>query len=599
MNTLELLRYHYGYQSFRTCQEEAIHAILKDKRDVLLVLSTGGGKSLAFQLPAVLSQKITIVICPLLALSSDQMDSANNNNIEAASYDSSTSPQQKQYIHHQLAATDPQDTSLRLIYTTPESLSKPELKEALQEAHIQGKLCSFAIDEAHCASQWGHDFRPSYLGLIHLKTEFPCVPTIAVTATATADVRKSIIECLGLRNPLFLSSSLDRLNLKWQVKLKEALPVVLNDDDDDEEEEEEEAKEERNKASSNHNDKQQLQKAMLSDMILLLKKLYQSQQHNKGRGIIYCRLRETCDWLAGQLTNHDIEASVYHAGLGTEKRKKVQRDWINDDDNNDNNGSSGSFPLVVATVAFGMGIDCPDVRLVIHADPPTSLEGLYQEAGRAGRDGQPALCVMYASVEELQMVARLKGKNGGSDVGEYAHGSGCRRKALLGHFGEKNGVLSCKERNGEWRETEQQEPSSSSSSSSTKVEQCDVCEYGARSIAAQLTEIEDRVNRKKIMMMALTEAEQKEEEMKEMKEIGKPGKGRGENGGRIRAFIPFRTGKQLDSGGGGKKVVLPLPPTLGSTVTQEEDGNGGERQQMLVSLPVKRRRTAFVPPRRV
>jgi ATP-dependent DNA helicase RecQ len=593
MNTLELLRYHYGYQSFRPCQEEAINAIFKDKRDVLLVLSTGGGKSLAFQLPAVLSRKITIVICPLLALSSDSVDSANNNNIEAASYDSRTTPQLKQYIHHQLAATDPQDTSLRLLYTTPESLSKPELKEALREAHIQGKLCSFAIDEAHCASQWGHDFRPSYLDLIHLKTEFPDVPTIAVTATATADVRKSIIECLGLKNPLFLRGTLDRLNLKWQVKLKEALPVVLDDDD----EEEEESKEERMKASIDHNNKQQLQKAMLSDMILLLK-IYQSQQHNRGRGIIYCRLRETCDWLAGQLTNHDIEASVYHAGLDIEKRKKVQRDWTNDDDNNDNNGSNGSFPLVVATVAFGMGIDCPDVRLVIHADPPTSLEGLYQEAGRAGRDGKPALCLMYASVEELQMVARLKGKNGGSDVGEYAHGSGCRRKALLGHFGEKNGVLSCKERNGERGETGQQEPGRSRS---TKVEQCDVCVYGARSIAAQLTEIEDRVNRKKIIMVTLTKAEQKEEEMKETKENGKLGKGRGENGGRIRAFIPFRTGKQLDSGSGsGEKVAVPLASTLGSTVTgEEEDGNGGERQQMVVSLPAKRRRAAFVPPRRV
>lgn len=391
-----LLYEYWGYKNFRPLQLEAIKATIENQ-DCLLTLPTGGGKSITYQLPALYENKVTVVVSPLLALSRDQLQASLDRNIDASSWDGNTTERQRLTISRELLS-DPGECSLRLLYTTPESLATPKLRELLDAAYKAGNLLSFAIDEAHCVSQWGHDYRPSYLALKDLRRAYATIPFMAVTATATKKVRASIVTALDLQQPLELSGGLDRPNLQWQVRCKEALEGEGN---------------------------------AIQDVIQLLRS---PPITDSGRAIIYCRQRERCEWVARQLSGEGFDASAYHAGLSADRRARIQHKWSQAEPAVDEN-----IPIIVATIAFGMGIDIPDCRLVIHFDPPCSLEGLYQEAGRAGRDGNASVCILYTSSEELKSVVRLT-REAGTAVASYCHGSRCRRKTLLSHFGESSGA---------------------------------------------------------------------------------------------------------------------------------------------------------------
>ncbi|GMH36156.1 hypothetical protein BSKO_04024 [Bryopsis sp. KO-2023] len=385
------LQSFFGFENFRPFQKEAIEGTLS-KKDVLLVLPTGGGKSLTFQLPVLtLPNKFTVVICPLIALSKDQVNACLERDIDAELWNSEASEIQKKRIESEICSEEP---SLKLLYTTPESLWTPRLQKALQVAWEQGTLFSFAIDEAHCVSTWGHDFRPAYLGLSSLKENFKEIPIIALTATCTIEVQKSISEVLALKSPIIIKASFNRSNIAYQVRFKE----LIGDGS---------------------------KESALKDVADYIR------SQAGGNGIIYARLRKTCDWLASELGAMDIDATCYHAGKDMAVRNKVLSFF-----------QEGSVEVVVATIAFGMGIDKPDVRWVVHWDPPSSLEGFYQESGRAGRDGEPSESVMYVSQEELEKIKKLeRGVRAGavSEVASYAMNPRCRRKSVLEYFRERRG----------------------------------------------------------------------------------------------------------------------------------------------------------------
>eukprot|EP00887_Chlorella_sp_A99_P007094 scaffold2.g7094.t1 len=385
---------HYGWQSFR------------------------GGKSLCFQLPPAYREQVTVVVTPLLALARDQIAAANERGIEAAGWSSETSEAGRAAVARELQA-EPQDMSLRLLFTTPESLRTEALRELLGEAHKAGKLCSFAIDEAHCVSEWGHDFRPSYLCLGELRDEFPGVPFIAVTATATDAVQRSIIEALCLKNPACLLGGFNRPNIAYSVRYKE----TLGDGSD---------------------------AAALADL-----------EQRAESGIIFARLRKTCDWLSDQLNDAGVvECASYHAGKDSGQRGRIQADW-----------SDGGLSFVVATVAFGMGIDKVGTRRLLQF----AAGMLRDESGRAGRDGAPAISLLYASNRELQEAVKMeKGVRRGATaaVAGYIQQARCRRAALLGHFGEKRSS-GCSEGAGEAR--------------------CDVC-TDPQAVRSRLRLLESRVD---------------------------------------------------------------------------------------------------------
>ncbi|KAL4426260.1 hypothetical protein ABPG77_009875 [Micractinium sp. CCAP 211/92] len=386
-----VMRAHWGQAEFRPQQAEAVASTLAG-RDVLVILPTGGGKSLAFQLAPLYRNQITVVVTPLLALAKDQVNGCLERGIEAASWSSDTPEKVKAMLSRELLA-DPEDTTLRLLYTTPESLQMERLRELLKTAHEYGKLCSLAIDEAHCVSEWGHDFRPSYLTLGELRADFPGLPIIAATATATASVKQCICSLLRLRDPVVLHGSFNRPNIEYSVRFKE----LVGDGS---------------------------REAVLQDLLAFL------AQRRGQCGIVYARLRATCDWLAREIGNAEAAAAAaYHAGKDSEQRSRVQQGW-----------SEGAYDCVVATVAFGMGIDKSSVRYVVHFDPPASLEGFYQESGRGGRDGEPCLSLLYASNKELQDACKMeRGPRQGAvgAVAAYIQEPRCRRRALLSHFGEK------------------------------------------------------------------------------------------------------------------------------------------------------------------
>jgi len=377
-----ILEKYWGYSSFRPLQREAMDAVLAG-RDSLLVLPTGGGKSLCFQAPAIARDGLAIVVSPLISLMRDQVDTLVGNGVAAACYNSSMPSERKSEVSRGV-----RDGMYRLLYVAPERLVGDGGDGFL--SMLESKPVSFvAIDEAHCISQWGHDFRPEYRQLARLRERWPSVSLHAYTATATARVRKDIIAQLGLRDAAEMVGSFDRPNLVYRVLARSTL------------------------------------KAQVLEVL---------ERHRGQAGIIYCTSRKEVDNLSQWLNDTGWRARPYHAGLADEERHRNQDAFLNEE-----------VDLVVATVAFGMGIDRSDVRFVVHAGAPQSLEHYQQESGRAGRDGLEAECVLIASGADFLKWRVMLEKNGEMsearrgllrDIERYAASVGCRHKRLVGYFGE-------------------------------------------------------------------------------------------------------------------------------------------------------------------
>ena len=384
----DTLRKVFGFREFRPNQERIIRAIL-EKRDVFAVMPTGGGKSLCYQLPAVLMQGTCMVISPLISLMKDQVDGARANGIRAAFLNSSLLPDERDRVMQELLSN-----SLDLLYVAPERFTLDHFREMLGRVRISMAV----IDEAHCISEWGHDFRPDYLSLSDLVTLFPDLPVAAFTATATHLVQQDILDKLALRTPLIVRASFDRPNLFYDVHFKENTDLQL---------------------------------------VSLLKK-------NAGKaGIIYRTSRKSVDETAAMLKAKGFRALPYHAGLSDDNRKHHQEAFIRDE-----------VEVIVATIAFGMGIDKSNIRFVIHADLPKSIENYYQETGRAGRDGGTAQCTLLFAQGDISKLRyfidamtdepeRKKALAALSKVISFAATSVCRRRSLLDYFGEHYPLENC------------------------------------------------------------------------------------------------------------------------------------------------------------
>jgi ATP-dependent DNA helicase RecQ len=375
------LKKHFGYDEFRPLQKEIIERVLA-KEDCLVLMPTGGGKSLCFQLPTLLQDGLTVVISPLISLMKDQVDALNTNGINAAYINSSLSADEIADIIIKV-----QTGAVKLLYIAPERLSVPNFQRLLHTLPIG----LFAIDEAHCISEWGHDFRPDYRNLSKLRATFPNIPIIALTATATQKVRDDIVKQLNLPKPHIFTSSFNRQNLSYEV----------------------------------------IPKKDSFTSILSLIELYPQESV-----IIYCFSRKDTEKIAERLNSHGHNAGTYHAGLSSDQRKENQDRFIRDD-----------IHIMVATIAFGMGINKPDVRLVIHHSLPKSIEGYYQETGRAGRDGLPARCVLlYSAADKFKQdffINRIQDddekKQAQDNINQtlrYGTLTSCRRKFLLSYFNE-------------------------------------------------------------------------------------------------------------------------------------------------------------------
>lgn len=372
----QTLKENFGFEKFRSNQEQVINAILSGQ-DTLAIMPTGGGKSICFQLPALLFPGTTIVISPLIALMKDQVDSLKANGIQACFINSTQKDAERQSHIQNLI-----DNKVKLVYVAPESLSY------LENAFSQITISLIAIDEAHCISSWGHDFRPAYTNLGYLKKRFPSTPILALTATADKATRKDISQQLNLKNPKSFISSFDRKNLSLEVRpalerVKQIIDFIAN-------------------------------KPLES-------------------GIVYCLSRKTTEELAMKLQKAGVNAKAYHAGLESTIRSKTQDDFINDD-----------CQVVCATIAFGMGIDKSNVRWVIHYNLPKNIEGYYQEIGRAGRDGLPSETILFESYGDVIQLQKFASQGLNAEVQlaklermkQYADALSCRRKILLSYFGE-------------------------------------------------------------------------------------------------------------------------------------------------------------------
>jgi ATP-dependent DNA helicase RecQ len=380
---LEVLQRVFGYPSFRGRQQEVVEALV-DGRDALVLMPTGAGKSLCYQVPSLVRAGTGVVVSPLIALMQDQVDALRENGVRAEYLNSTLKLDEVRRVERALLAGE-----LDLLYVAPERLLTDRCLQLLEDS----KLALFAIDEAHCVSQWGHDFRPEYLGLSVLHERFPYVPRIALTATADAQTRREIRERLALEDADEFVSSFDRPNIRYTIVEKDEPRRQL---------------------------------------LALLQ-----GEHRGQAGIVYCGSRKRVDETARYLCDQGFDALGYHAGMSTDDRSANQSRFLRDDG-----------VVMVATIAFGMGIDKPDVRFVAHLDMPKSVEGYYQETGRAGRDGLPAQAWMAYGLQDVVNNRRMIDESEGADdykrvsrakldamVG-LAEADGCRRVLLLRYFGE-------------------------------------------------------------------------------------------------------------------------------------------------------------------
>ncbi|KAF7958714.1 hypothetical protein EAE96_002248 [Botrytis aclada] len=397
------LKDRFRLKGFRHNQLEAINATLAG-RDAFILMPTGGGKSLCYQLPAIVqsgkTKGVTIVVSPLLALMHDQVDHLHKLRIQAYLFNSESTQETRQQLFNGLNERKPEQF-VELLYVTPEMINKSNaIQSKLDDLYAKKRLARIVIDEAHCVSQWGHDFRPDYKNLHELRERYPGVPFIALTATATERVKKDVIHNLGMQNCEQLKQSFNRPNIYYEVRRKTGKGSTA---------------------------------AMFSEITKMLSVDYKNQS-----GIIYCLSRDNCEEVAKKLREQGIRAHHFHAHMTPEEKKDTQHKW-----------QIGSIQVVVATIAFGMGIDKQNVRFVIHYCLPKTLEGYYQETGRAGRDGKPAACFLYYGFQDSQIYKKMIEKGeGGPDVKNEQRQMleamvrfcdnriDCRRVQLLRYFGE-------------------------------------------------------------------------------------------------------------------------------------------------------------------
>ncbi len=380
------LKHFFGYDQFRPGQKQIINEALNNK-DLLVIMPTGGGKSLCFQLPALLKPGLCVVVSPLIALMQDQVDALLDNGIGATFLNSTLNRKELQSRENAILKG-----KIKLLYVAPERLLNETFLTFLDFLTEKIGLSSFAIDEAHCVSAWGHDFRPEYRQLKTLRFRYSMVPMFALTATATKRVREDIIEQLGLENPTVHLASFDRPNLYYEVQAKSRRSYA---------------------------------------------QLLNYVRAQEGSGIIYCLSRKNVETIASRLQQDGIDALPYHAGMYDDERAINQTRFIRDD-----------VRIIVATIAFGMGINKPDVRFVVHYDLPRNLESYYQESGRAGRDGESANCALFLSFGDLKRIEYLIDQKSDKkeqkvarqqlrQVIDYAEGTECRRTIILRYFGQQ------------------------------------------------------------------------------------------------------------------------------------------------------------------